>query len=115
MRINFSRTGLFISFLLVSACASMQIVLPEKYNLNDKLEEVTEIQDLRIGGGRAPSFTEFKESEDFDFEPAPDVIARRDTFTLSEADNHWIKVDNQSLILRNGPDEYYLLVLQRPA
>ncbi|MBN1907012.1 MAG: hypothetical protein JW927_18175, partial [Deltaproteobacteria bacterium] len=28
---------------------------------------------------------------------------------------HWIKVDNQSLILRNGPDEYYLLVLQRPA
>jgi hypothetical protein len=24
-------------------------------------------------------------------------------------------VDNQSLILRNGPDKFYLLVLQRPA
>jgi hypothetical protein len=33
---------------------------------------------------------------------------------LSENENHWIKVDIQSLILRNGPDEFYLLVLQRP-
>lgn len=115
MRKNFGMMSLFISFLLVSACASMQIILPEKYNLGDKLKEVTEIQDLRIGGGRAPSFTEFKENEDYDFEPAPDVIARRDTVTLSEAQNHWIKVDNQSLILRNGPDEFYLLVLQSPA
>ncbi len=111
MRINLGRMSLLISFLLVSACASMQIKLPERYDLGDKLEEVTEIQDMRIGGGRAPSFTEFKEQ----FEDANAVIARRDTFTLSEAQNQWIKVDMQSLILRNGPDEFYLLVLQRPA
>ncbi len=115
MRLIFGIMSLFISLLLVSACSSIQIKLPEKYNLGDQLEEVTEIQDLRIGGGRKPSFTEFREHEDFDFEPAPDVIARRDTFILSEAQNHWIRVDNQSLILRNGPNEFYLLILQRPA
>ena len=115
MRINFGRISLLIVFLLVSACASMQVKLPVKYDLGDKLELVQEIQDMRLGGGRSPSFTIFKEHEEFDYEPAPDIIARRDTFTLSENENDWIKVDNQSLILRNGPDEYYLLVLQSPA
>ena len=111
MRINLGRTTLFIGFLLVSACASMQVKLPEKYDLGDKLEEVTEIRDMRLGGGgRAPSFTEVKES----FEDANAVIARRDTFTLYESKQDWIKVDLQSLILRNGPNEFYLLVLQRP-
>lgn len=111
MRINFGRISLFTCLLLVSACASMQMKLPEKYDLGNKLEEVKEIQDFRIGGGRRPSFTEFKEQ----FEDATAVIARRDTFTLSETQNHWIKVDHQSLILRHGPDEFYLLVLQSPA
>jgi hypothetical protein len=111
MRINIGRVCLLISFLLVSACASMQVKLPQKYDLGDKLEEVTEIRDMRLGGGRAPSFTEFKES----FEDANAVIARRDTFKLYESKQDWIKVDLQSLILRNGPNEFYLLVLQRPA
>ena len=111
MRINFGRISLLISFLLISACASMQVNLPGIYDLGDKLEELTEIQDMRIGGGRAPSFTEFTES----FEDATAVIARRDTFTLSESKHHWIKVNSQSLILRNGPDEFFLLVLQIPA
>ena len=114
MRINFGRISLLIVFLLVSACASMQVKLPVKYDLGDKLELVQEIQDMRLGGGRSPSFTIFKEHEEFRYEPAPDIIARRDTFTLSENENDWIKVDNQSLILRHGPDEFYLLVLQRP-
>ena len=111
MKINFGRISLLICFLLVSACAPMKVKLPVKYDLGDKLEQVPEIQDFRLGGGKAPSFTEFKES----FEDATAVIARRDTFTLSENQTHWIKVDDQSLILRNGPDEYYLLVLQSPA
>ena len=130
MRINLGRITLLIGFLLVSACASEQVQLPVKYDLGDKLEQVPEIQDARLGGGKAPSFTEFKEpektpeykrlanpliKEDSPFEPATDVIARRDTFTLSESQNQWIKVDNQSLILRHGPDEFYLLVLQSPA
>ena len=115
MRINFGRISLLIGFLLVSACASKQVKLPVKYDLGDKLKQVAKIQDMRIGGGKPPRFTEFKEHSDFAFEPAADVIARRDTFTLSESKNQWIKVDNQSLILRNGPDEYYLLVLQSPA
>jgi hypothetical protein len=114
MRINFGRISLLIVFLLVSACATTHVKLPVKYDLGDKLEQVQEIQDMRLGGGRAPSFTIFKEHEEFDYEPAPDIIARRDTFTLSENKNEWIKVDDQSLILRHGPDEFYLLVLQRP-
>ena len=115
MRIIFCRISLLISILLVSACASMQVNLPVKYDLGDKLEQVAKIQDMRIGGGKPPRFTEFKEHSDFAFEPAADVIARRDTFTLSESKNQWIKVDNQSLILRNGPNEFYLLVLKSPA
>ena len=113
MRINFGRISLLTGFLLVSACASMQVKLPVKYDLGDKLEQVAKIQDMRIGGGKPPRFTEFKEHDDF--EPAPDIIARRDTFTLSESKNQWIKVDDQSLILRNGPEEFYLLVLQSRA
>jgi hypothetical protein len=89
----------------------MPVKLPVKYDLGNRLELVKEIKDLRIGGGKGPSFTEFNES----FEDATAVIARRDTVTLSETKNHWIKVDMQSLILRNGPDQFYLLVLQRPA
>jgi Family of unknown function (DUF6491) len=111
MRINFGRIGLFISLLLISACSSMQVKLPVKYDLGNKLEQVSEIKDMQIGGGRGPSFTQFNES----FEEATAVIARRDTITLSETNNHWIKLDKQSLILRNGPDQFYLLVLQRPA
>lgn len=111
MRNNFGRIGLFISLLLISACASMYVKLPVKYDLGNKLEQVAEIKDMRIGGGRGPSFTEFNES----FEDATAVIARRDTLTLSETKNHWVKVDTQSLILRNGPNEFYLLILQRPA
>jgi len=115
MRINIGRISLLTVFLLISACASNQVKLPVKYHLGDKLEQVQKIQDLRLGGGRAPGFTILKEHEEYRYEPAPDTIARRDTFTLSENKNDWIKVDDQSLILRNGPDEFYLLVLQRPS
>lgn len=111
MRINFGGISLIISLLLVSACASMQLKLPEKYNLGDKLEEVTEIQDTLIGSGRAPRFTDFIES----FESMATVIARRDTFTLYESKYDWIKVDMQSLILKNGTNEFYLLILQTPS
>ncbi|NLD38322.1 MAG: hypothetical protein GX654_15780 [Desulfatiglans sp.] len=110
MKIYFGRMSLFICFLLVSACASMQVELPVKYDLGDKLEQVSKIQDLRIGGGKSPSFLIIDDRN----ESLGESIARRDTFTLSENENHWIKVDIQSLILRNGPDEFYLLVLQRP-
>ena len=112
MRINLGRIGLLIGFLLVSACAAKQVVLPVKYDLGDKLEQVPEIRDMRIGGGgRAPSFLIIKDHDEF----IGDSITKRDTFTLSENKDEWIKLDIQSLILRNGQDEYYLLVLQRPA
>ena len=111
MRINFGRISLLIGLLLVSACASMQVKLPVKYDLGDKLELVQEIRDMRLGEGRRPSFLII---EDHD-EALGDSIIRRDTFTLSENKKEWIKVDNQSLILRHGPDEFYLLVLRSPA
>lgn len=137
MRAIFDSMGLFIGLLVISACASVQVNLPEKYDLGGKLEEVTKIQDLRLGGGKAPSFTEFNKPDkatetllggsdgrslrefsthdDYAFEDATNIMARRDTFTLSETNNQWIKVDNQSLILRKGLNEFYLLILQRPA
>jgi hypothetical protein len=39
---------------------------------------------------------------------------RRDTALLNKTSNHWTPVDHQSLIMRTGPSEYYLLVLQTP-
>lgn len=111
MKINFRRISLLIGFLLVSACATTNVKLPVKYDLGDKLEQVQEIQDMRLGGsGRAPSFLIIEDHDEF----IGDSIARRDTFTLSENKDEWIKMDNQSLILRNGQDKFYLLVLQRP-
>ena len=111
MRINFIRISLLIGFLMVSACATKHVKLPVKYDLGDKLEQVSEIQDMRLGrGGRSPSFLIIEDHDEW----LGDSIARRDTFTLSERDNEWIRVDDQSLILRHGPDKFYLLVLQRP-
>ena len=113
MRINFIRISLLFAFLLVSACASKQVShvkLPVRYDLGDKLEQVSEIQNLRLGGGRRPSFLIIDDHDEF----LGDSIAKRDTYSFSENKKEWIKVDNQSLILRNGPEEFYLLVLQSP-
>jgi hypothetical protein len=43
------------------------------------------------------------------------MINQFNTVTLSESSHQWIKMDNQSLILRTGPNEYHLLVLQTPS
>ena len=113
MRIKFIRISLIFVFLLVSACAAehvKHIKLPVKYDLGDKLEQISEIRDLRLGGGRPPSFLIIEDHDEF----LGDSIARRDTFSFSENKKEWIKMDNQSLVLRHGPDEYYLLVLRAP-
>jgi len=43
------------------------------------------------------------------------MMEQFNTVTLSESSHQWIKVDNQSLILRTGTSEYHLLVLQTPS
>jgi len=95
--------------LLASGCATGGLKIPEKYELDNQLERVTKIQDFRLTGRAA--FTFFTET----FEDPLSVINRRDTALLNKTSNHWTEVDQQSLILRTSPSQYYLLVLQIPA
>jgi hypothetical protein len=97
--------------LMVSACATTNLQIPDKYALDKQLERMKEIQDYRTMGRMQPAFTSFTEPGEDPLE----VMNRRDSVTLSESSHQWIKVDNQSLILRTGPSEYHLLVLQIPA
>ena len=101
---------IFALLLMVLSCANSIVHIPEKYRLDAQLERVDEIQDLRAGR-RKPAFSDFEES----FEDALSVIARRDTVTLNETNNEWIKVDEQSFVIRSVKNEYYLLVLDTPA
>ena len=63
--------------VLIMACATGPIKLPERYNFENKLEEVNKIYQFKIKG--------------------------------------WQSVDYQSLIIETNVNDYYLLVLQRPA
>lgn len=99
-----------ILILMLAACAGSPIQIPDKYLLDGQLQRVDEIADLRAGRPR-PAFSDFLET----FEDPLTVIARRDTVTLDETENEWIKVDDQSFIIRAVKNEYYLLVLDRPA
>lgn len=92
--------------MLISACATAVKQIPEKYALDNQLEQVKEIQNFRLSG-QAP-FTTFSES----FEDPMTVMNRRDTVLLSKTSHHWISVDQQSLIVQTSPRKYYLLVLQ---
>jgi hypothetical protein len=95
--------------LMMTSCATTKITIPEKYSLDSQLERVDKVADIRVGRSQ-PAITEFIES----FEDAQTVMARRDTVTYSESQNQWIKVDEQSFMLR-GPNSYYLLVLHARA
>ncbi len=99
-----------ILLLVMTSCATKKIQLPEKYLLDNQLERVEKVSDVRAGRTQ-PAFTTFEES----FEDPLTVMARRDTVTFSESKNQWIKVDLQSFILRSSPGIYYLLVLHAPA
>lgn len=77
MKLYNNIVGIFILALLLTSCATGQIILPEKYMLDRQLETATEIYKYRI--------------------------------------MDWDQVDQQSLLLRTGPSDYYLLVLKRPA
>jgi hypothetical protein len=114
--------------MMVSACATTIQPIPEKYALDEQLEQVKEIKALRMGQGRHPTFMilgprrQDDSSGPFDQsdsegpgEDLRDIINQLNTVTLSESSHHWIKVDNQSLILRTGPGEYHLLILRTPA
>ena len=101
----------FILPLMVTACATTPAQVPEKYVLDDQLERVDEIQDVRAGRAVRNSFSDFEET----FEDPLTVIKRRDTVTLDVTNNEWIKVDSQSFIIRSVQNEYYLVVLDRPA
>ena len=104
--------GMSITLMLIlamSSCATTKIELPQKYMLDNQLESVKKVSDVRMG--KSPTFTEFEES----FEDPQTVMARRDTVTFSEAKNQWDKVDEQSFMLRATSGNYYLLVLNVPA
>jgi hypothetical protein len=113
---------------MVSACATTNQPISEKYALDKQLEQVKEIQNFRMGQGRMPTFLIIGSSGVVDSKEIPnksnseghgedlrDSINQLNTVTLSESSHQWIKVDNQSLIIRTGPSEYHLLVLQIPA
>jgi hypothetical protein len=115
---------------MVTACSTTPVILPEKYMLDAQLERVDEIQDIRAGRSRPafsdfgetgaemsnPEFSNAEETDEFQGFPDPNaVIQQRDTVTLDETRNEWIKVDNQSFIIRSVKNEYYLVILDRPA
>jgi hypothetical protein len=95
--------------MMLSSCATTSIPIPEKYNLDNQLERVKMVPSIRTG--RGPAFTEFSEAG----EDPVEVMKRRDTITLNANTNEWIKVDDQSFVIRNTNKEYYLLILNRPA
>lgn len=100
----------FILIFISAACVTTEVArIPEKYFLDNSLERVEKVADLRTGRNQ-PAFTEFE----YAGEDAEDVMARRETLTLSESASQWIKVDEQSFFIRSGSNEYYLLVLHRP-
>jgi hypothetical protein len=68
---------IFIILLMATACATMPVTLPEKYNLDNELEEATEIYNFQI--------------------------------------KSWEPIDYQSLIFRANVNDYYLIILERPA
>ena len=81
-----------------------------------------------MGQGRAPAFIIKKPSRPDESSDTSDqsgsegsgedlrsMMEQFNTVTLSESSHQWIKVDNQSLILRTGTSEYHLLVLQTPS
>ncbi len=95
--------------ILVISCASKSYQIPDKYALDSQLERVDVVNNISMG--KAPAFTSFNSS----FEDPQSVIARRDTVTFSETQSQWIKVDEQSFIIRSSANTYYLLVLHVPA
>ncbi len=102
---------MLVSMVMVSSCVTTtSYEVPQKYMLDDQLERVDRVPDVRVGRSQ-PAFTTFEES----FEDPQKVMARRDTVTFSETSNQWVKIDAQSFALRSGPGEYYLLVLNLPA
>jgi hypothetical protein len=109
MRSLFKMIKALGSIMMVSACATAIPQIPEKYALDNQLEQVDRIQSFRLTG--QATFTTFTES----FEDPTSVMNRRDTVLLNKSSRHWIEVDQQSLIVQTSPREYYLLVLQIPA
>lgn len=109
MRSLFKMIKALVLIMMVSACATAIPQIPEKYALDNQLEQVNMIRGFRLTG--QPAFTTFNES----FEDAMAVMERRDTVLLNKTSRHWIEVDQQSLIVQPGPKEYYLLILQIPA
>jgi hypothetical protein len=98
-----------VFIIMVSACATTAPQIPEKYALDNQLEQVERVRGFRITG--EPAFTTFEES----FEDPLTVMGRRDTLLLNKTASQWIEVDQQSLIVQPGPKEFYLLILQIPA
>jgi BlaI family penicillinase repressor len=109
--------------LMISACATTNQPIPGKYALDEQLEQVKEIKNFQMGQSRQPTFMilaprgqddssdPFNQSDsEGPGEDLREMINEMNTVTLSESSHHWIKVDNQSLILRTGPREYHLLI-----
>jgi hypothetical protein len=109
MRLLFEMIKALVLIMMVSACATAIPQIPEKYTLDNQLEQVNMIRGFRLTG--QPAFTTFMES----FEDPNSVIIRRDTVVLNKTSSHWIEVDQQSLIVQTAPQESYLLVLLIPA
>jgi hypothetical protein len=107
---SFMKMAIVLLFaVLVFSCASKNYQIPDKYALDSQLEKVDVVNNVRMG--KAPAFTTFNSS----FEDPQSVMQRRDTVTFSESQDQWIKVDQQSFIIRSSANTYYLLVLNMPA
>lgn len=107
---SFVKMAMVLLFaILVISCASINYQIPDKYTLDSQLERVNVVNNINMG--KAPAFTTMNAS----FEDPQTVMARRDTVTFSESQNQWIKVDQQSFIIRSSSRNFYLLVLHMPA
>ncbi len=107
-------TPLIIIIFLIS-CATTTTQIPEKYDLDIQFLRVDKITDLHVGrekpayvyNGEMAIREYMRHKDDQDYQQQIPRPLYASNFQIS-------KVDEQSLILRGGPDKNYLLVLQWP-
>ena len=104
----------FIVILTLSSCATTDNKIPEKYDLDRQFMRVNRITDFPLDRTKSlPTYLEMviKSRENKNDEKAQSQPVYGPIYC---PDCQISKVDEQSLIIRGGPDKNYLLILQRP-
>ncbi len=102
--------------LLFMSCTGVNHSIPEKYNLDTQLIRVKTISDMPVGTGNSMASSlavaslqknryRYRDTNDKD----------QETKEVSDSSSYQLmSIDEQSLILRGGPDKNYLLILEWP-